>query len=76
LSLRIDFRHTSILGILGGHIVPFMEITFGTWMKLATNVFVNSREAQQTTYSVGQIKNSIYQLFLCNNTKPTGKLYV
>jgi len=53
-----------------------MEITFGTWMKLATNVFVNSREAQQTTYSVGQIKNSIYQLFLCNNTKPTGKLYV
>jgi hypothetical protein len=32
-------------------------------MKLATNVFVNSREAQQATYNVGQIKNSIISFF-------------
>jgi hypothetical protein len=41
-----------MLGILGGPIVPFMEITFGIWMKLVAHVFVNPKEAQQTTYNV------------------------
>jgi hypothetical protein len=37
-----------------------MEITYGTWMKLAAHVSVNPKEAQQVTYNVKQIKNSIY----------------
>jgi hypothetical protein len=48
-----------MLGILGGPIVPFMEIMFGTRMKLATHVSINPGEAQQATYNVRQIKNSI-----------------
>jgi len=51
-----------MLGI-GGPTVPFMEITSGTWMKLAAHVSVNPGEAQQAAYSVRQIKNSICQLF-------------
>ncbi len=74
LSLGIDSKCTSMLGILSGPIVPFMEIMFCYWMKLATHVCINLREAQQV--NVKKIKNSICQLFLCNNTKPVGKLYV
>jgi hypothetical protein len=48
-----------MLGILGGPIVPFIGITSGTWMKLVAHVSINLREAQQATYSVRQIKNSI-----------------
>jgi hypothetical protein len=65
-----------MLGILGAPIVPFMGITFGTWMKLDAHVSVNPREAQQATYNVRHIKKSIYQLFLGNKTKLANKIYV
>jgi len=41
-----------MMGILGGPIVPFMEIMSSTSMKLVARVFVNPKEAQQTTYNV------------------------
>jgi hypothetical protein len=56
LSSGTDSRRTSMLG-RGGPTVPFMEITSGTWMKLAAHVSVNPGEAQQAAYSVRQIKN-------------------
>jgi len=48
-----------MLGILSAPIVPFVEITSCTWMKLVARVFVNPRKAQQVTYNVRQIKKSI-----------------
>ncbi len=65
-----------MLVILGGPIVPFMGFTSGTWMKLVAHVSINLKEAQQATYSVKQIKNSICQLFLCNKRKLASKFYV
>jgi hypothetical protein len=41
-----------MLGILSEPIVSFMEIMFGTWMKLVAHISGNPREAQQATYSV------------------------
>jgi hypothetical protein len=41
-----------MVGILGGPIVPFMQIMSDIWMKLVAHVFVNIKEAQQIAYNV------------------------
>jgi len=37
---------------MGGPTVPFMEITSGTWMKLAAHVSVNPIKAQDAAHTV------------------------
>jgi hypothetical protein len=79
-NIIVEFKNIFYTYMNVGHIrwpiVPLMGITSCTWMKIVAQISINPKKAQQATYNVRRIKNSIYQLLLCNKTKLASKFYV